>query len=339
MSPPNLKRIAEIAGVSVSTVSRALHQHPRIPQSTREHIAKIASDLGYRPDARLAQLMTHLRAGKRSRGSCNLGWLDTWNDPEEGNHPWNRNYFLGAAERAEEAGYALDLISAQELRRSPARINSILKSRGIEGLILPQFFADHPVAAKIAWADYSIVFLDEFHPQLPGSRVSAHASVNTMLMMRRLRELGYRRPGFWLSRFLDVTSLHAYSAFIPWAQHSWYPKPHLPVFPAHKIELDAYLKKHRPDVLVAATNTILEELSELGFRVPEDIGVSHVNLAEDVPGWAGIDQSHWQIGQAAVDALIAQIQRHEIGVSRFSKQIYIPGEWRDGFTARNVAAP
>ena len=42
--------IADAAGVTRATVSPALRGHPRISAATREHIRRIADDLGYRPE-------------------------------------------------------------------------------------------------------------------------------------------------------------------------------------------------------------------------------------------------------------------------------------------------
>ncbi len=333
-SPISLKDIAAEAGVSVSTVSRALKHHPRIPKETCERIEQVAARLGYRPDARLAQLMTYLRKDKPSDVRCNIAWIDTSSHPEEFQKPWNIGYYRGAHERARQMGYHLDDIDAEEFRLRPQRINSVLRSRGVEGVILPQFWDNHPVAGALDWDAYCTVFLDEFSPRLHGSRVSAHYYWNIQLAMEKLRELGYRRPGVWISDFIDYNAARAYSAFIPWALERWFQKPHLPIPLAEgNSGLPAYLKKHRPDVLIVHTNEALDFLGKLGLRVPQDIGVIHLNLASDVEGWSGINQQHDEIGFAAVDSLVAQLQRHEMGVSRVGKQIFISGEWQDGFTA------
>ncbi len=47
-----LKAVAEELGVSESTVSRALRNHPSIPPATRERVASTAKRLGYAPNAR-----------------------------------------------------------------------------------------------------------------------------------------------------------------------------------------------------------------------------------------------------------------------------------------------
>jgi len=46
-----IKQVAEAAGVSVTTVSHALNEKGRLPPETRDHVRRIAEQLGYRPNA------------------------------------------------------------------------------------------------------------------------------------------------------------------------------------------------------------------------------------------------------------------------------------------------
>src|SRR5580692_4026836 len=59
---PSMRDIAELAGVSAMTVSKALRNSPKIARRTRERILKIAGRVGYRPDPELTKLMNHLRS-------------------------------------------------------------------------------------------------------------------------------------------------------------------------------------------------------------------------------------------------------------------------------------
>lgn len=49
---PTISDIARAAGVSASTVSRALNNHPTIPETTREQIRLLARQMNYRVDTR-----------------------------------------------------------------------------------------------------------------------------------------------------------------------------------------------------------------------------------------------------------------------------------------------
>ena len=53
--------VAEIANVSIRTVSRVINNSPRVGKATREKIQKIIDDLDYLPNAQARGLAAHLR--------------------------------------------------------------------------------------------------------------------------------------------------------------------------------------------------------------------------------------------------------------------------------------
>ncbi len=54
----SIKDIAKAAGVSHSTVSRALRDSPQVNGTTRERIKRVTHDMGYTPDAQARSLVT-----------------------------------------------------------------------------------------------------------------------------------------------------------------------------------------------------------------------------------------------------------------------------------------
>jgi LacI family repressor for deo operon, udp, cdd, tsx, nupC, and nupG len=58
--PTTIKEIAQLLGISVSTVSRALHDHPSIGLTTRAKVKKLAGELNYEPN----QTAIFLQKGK-----------------------------------------------------------------------------------------------------------------------------------------------------------------------------------------------------------------------------------------------------------------------------------
>ena len=55
---PTLKTIADLTGLAVTTVSRALAGAPQIALETRERVRAVASDIGYQPDRAALRLRT-----------------------------------------------------------------------------------------------------------------------------------------------------------------------------------------------------------------------------------------------------------------------------------------
>lgn len=55
---PTLKTIAQMTGLAVTTISRALNNAPELAQDTRDRVQKIAAEIGYLPDRAALRLKT-----------------------------------------------------------------------------------------------------------------------------------------------------------------------------------------------------------------------------------------------------------------------------------------
>ena len=54
-----VKDLAKAAGLSPSSVSRALNNHPRISKKTKAYVLKLAREMGYKPKLVARGLVTH----------------------------------------------------------------------------------------------------------------------------------------------------------------------------------------------------------------------------------------------------------------------------------------
>jgi LacI family transcriptional regulator len=55
---PTLRTIAEMTGLAITTISRALNNAPELSQDTRERVQRIAAEIGYLPDRAALRLKT-----------------------------------------------------------------------------------------------------------------------------------------------------------------------------------------------------------------------------------------------------------------------------------------
>ena len=118
-----LKDIAERAGVSIMTVSKALRDAPDISEATKLRVRALASEMGYVPDS-LAQ-------GLRTRNSRLLGLAIS-----AITNPVFARMMLAIEERASAAGY--DLLLAHSLNE-PEREAAVLRrfiARRVEGILV-----------------------------------------------------------------------------------------------------------------------------------------------------------------------------------------------------------
>ena len=100
-NPPTLREIARHAGVSHTTVSLSLRNHPSIPEPTRERLRRLADELGYRSNVLVSALMSQVRLKQHKSGPEVVGFLTggrTANDWR--NHSASVGFYEGARQRA-----------------------------------------------------------------------------------------------------------------------------------------------------------------------------------------------------------------------------------------------
>ncbi len=127
-----IKDIAKIAGVSHSTVSRALREHPGISQGTVERIKKIASDLGYVPSA--------VARGLKTNRSNALGVIVNRIDD-----PFFSEILQGIEDVLQRAGFSLFVAASNRDFERERTIVQAMRERRVDGIIVctTQFCTEH----------------------------------------------------------------------------------------------------------------------------------------------------------------------------------------------------
>lgn len=103
----------------------------------------------------------------------------------------------------------------------------------------------------------------------------------------------------------------------------------------HLSAFAAWMKKHRPDVLmVTHAKPVLEWLGAIGLRVPNDIGLAA--LINDHPDrdCSGIHCSAQKLGALATETVLGLMQHGEIGIPSDPHEVLLCGEWIEGHTLR-----
>jgi DNA-binding LacI/PurR family transcriptional regulator len=79
---------------------------------------------------------------------------------------------------------------------------------------------------------------------------------------------------------------------------------------------------------------IMGFIRELGYRVPDQLGVALICLYGQTENFAGIDEHVDQLGESAVDAVIGMIGRNEKGLPAHPHYTLIEGSWVERPTVR-----
>lgn len=335
-----LRDIARKAGVSHVTVSRALRDDASISPSRREEIQRIAEEMGYRPDPGLTSLAAYRHRRQRAgtvRGCVAL--LNAWYEPERLRQlRWFQGCWQGASAAAQKTGYRLEEIHwppSQPARR----LNQILLTRGIQGLLIPSPQRMEP-CASLDWDRFSVVRLSSASRDIDFHIVTSDGFRAIQMALHRMQERGYRRIGLVLNRDFDAAlGGNFYGGFLAAQNHlALAALPPLLVgddaFPARREEtraaLAAWLREHRPDALLASEPWVPALLAELGLRIPGDLAVAGTNV-DDLPLIdTGIVPDTTAIGRIAMETLAAQIALGARAIPAAPCRILVKCTWRDG---------
>ncbi len=183
-----MKDIAERGKVSVMTVSKVLHDAPDISAVTKERIRRLATEMGYVPDA-LAQAL-------RTRKTRLLGLLV----PMSGN-PFCTQMIAAIEDRAHELGYDLILAHTHDkVEREEACIRRML-ARRVDGLLIHPVSRLAPTAAiyaELRTSTARVVLLDAPAPFCDGfCHVRADDQRASHALTKHLIALGHRRIAFF----------------------------------------------------------------------------------------------------------------------------------------------
>lgn len=338
-TPVTIREIANRLNVSHTTVSLALRDDPTISQKRREEIKRLAEQLGYRPDPMLSSLVYYRNRHRSAKIQSALAWINHWGQPEMLRKFREFDlYWRGAEKSAERFGYRLEEIRWDE-NISPHRIEQILQTRNIRGLLIPPH-AVVPDWGDFDWSKFCIVRFGMSVPTPDSHVVTADQQRGVLMAFRTIHEYGYQRISLVTGRDYDSKLGGNFIGGLAAAQELFGLKQIVPPLLTDLVQyindprksrqaLEKWLKKHRPDAILTTVPQLPGIIRELGLRIPQDVAVAGTSIY-DIPVDAGINQNPEAIGRAAVEVLVAQINRNERGVPEAPCRTLVESTWQDG---------
>ncbi len=325
MDKPTSFDIAELAGVSQPTVSRALRGSPTVSEATRKRIEAIATQLNYKVDKNA----TNLRSGH-----SNTLALLLFEDPTPDESLINPFFLsmMGSIVRSCAArGFDL-LVSFQQLS-SDWHVD-YEDTRKADGLILLGYGDYHDYETRLARLVEQGTHFVRWGSVSAGARETVVGCDNVaggMTITRHLIERGRKRIAFLgtaTSGFPEFLDRHA--GYTRALEAAGLPRDLTLQVDALSTEEDGYAAATRLmsrgadfDAIVAASDLIalgaVRALQETGRRVPQDVAVTGFDdiLAAGLanPPLTTMTQQPGEAGAALVDTLITLV-RGEPAVSR-----------------------
>jgi LacI family transcriptional regulator/LacI family fructose operon transcriptional repressor len=329
-----MQDVARAAGVHQTTVSRALRNDPRIPEATRERITRIAESLGYRPDPLVSALIAMRRSRHPPRYPVSLGFVAYTSTHYRRYAPHQYTYeahLAGARAAAERQGYQVELFPMNSPGMTPRRLDEILSTRNIPGLIIGSL-PEGRGGFSLSWERFCTVVIEYTFTHAALDRV-VHDSYDGMRrIMQQCRAAGLRRVGLMLTAMGHERTerLNGAAYWIEQKSDRFFqpvPPLFLPLWDPQAVTV--WHRQHRLEVVVTS-NALLPGLlawcEQRGLRPGVDLRVVNVNAALDGPV-AGVYQDPFTIGATAARMVIEKIGRNDRGIPTVRQTILTQGRW------------
>ncbi|MFA8433189.1 MAG: LacI family DNA-binding transcriptional regulator [Marinifilaceae bacterium] len=319
-----IKDIARELGISPSTVSRALKDHPDISPKTKKAVNELAKKWHYRPNA-VALSLRHSKTNV-------LGVII----PEIVHHFFS-SVISGIEEIAHEAGYNVMIFQSNEsFEREVTNAQALFASR-VDGVLvsmsketkeydhfrdlrengIPIVFFDRICnelsSDNVIVDDFAGAFAAVEHLISTGCKRIAHLSAPQHMLLGQNRQKGYRQA-------LHKAKMSVDDELIVQCDN----------FEDALIEVPKLLKMpNRPDGIFAVNELTaagaLNAVKQAGLRVPEDIAIigftdGLVSKVTD-PALTTVEQHGFQVGQKATELLLERVKGGEMNYEPVTKVV------------------
>ncbi len=339
---PTIRDIALACGCHNSTVSRALSNSPLIAEAKRAEILAKAEAMGWRPNPMVSIYMTHRRSTQLAQYQANIAFVISQDVPTLQDLPhFMRVSLEGARAQAAARGFTLEPILLRELGYDMKRLNRMLKSRGIPGVLLHAGEPDTDHFSKLDWPTFAVstwgysVLRNDIH------RAAFNWTQGVRLAVDQLRLLSYRHMALIIiERFDTLTNFALSSTFYHLQNHHFLgEKFSVLVVPGDTKDplghIIKWLKRHRPQV-VLGTAEVRVAADRLGWKIPNDLAMASPHYSSEWPDIAGLDQQPQILGANAIDLITAQISRNERGIPFSPKLVLSSGIWVPGASVQDM---
>lgn len=147
-----IKDIAKAAGVSVTTVSRALNGYSDVNEKTREKIMSVAKELNYSPNTLARSLVMNK--------SKTIGLLVSGLNKGSVKDNFTFEVLSGVNDYVSETDYDLVLFSTTSIKQREKTYTQLCRERRVDGVIMQGIRTDDPYLQEVVESDIPCVLID-----------------------------------------------------------------------------------------------------------------------------------------------------------------------------------
>jgi LacI family transcriptional regulator len=272
--PVSIRDVAALAGVSLSTASRAINNVSNVTPEIRERVARAVAVLGYRPN--------HAAQSLRRRSSRTIGCMFT-----DVTNPLYARLYRAIEERLRNDGYMLLLANSLNNAEREIEILSMFEDRGMDGVIVaPGNEHDQRVVSTVENLKIPTVVLDRDLTTTKDKVSFEHVS-GMKALVTYLAELGHRDIALVLAHTGNRPTRRRIEGFragmkangMPVASDMIVQLPTSMSSAFHAVT-ELLARNRRPSAVIVQGTTILNEtlnaISAAGLRIPDDISLASI---------------------------------------------------------------
>ncbi|MDO4901499.1 LacI family DNA-binding transcriptional regulator [Actinomyces sp.] len=269
-STPSIDDVAAAAGVHRSTVSRTFSRPDAVKQSTREHVLRVAEELGYK--------MSPLAQALRTKSSNLVPLLV----PDITN-PYFAELAKAMTAAADESGYQLVLCVTGDDPAAESRYLEAMQSMYAPFAIIAPYSHEYPDDARIAGFGRRGVIIDRGEGGDGVSTVSLDNARGIALALEHLYELGHTEIAYVSGLAGTRTAADRRQAYLALSeQRGLGPRELTATDPGadlgESVADQIRTIQNPPTALIAGNDLVafrlISALGTRGIRVPDDISVT-----------------------------------------------------------------
>lgn len=271
MQQSTLKKLSEVLGISISTVSRALKDHPDISENTKTKVKELATALEYEPNNYAVQL--------RTRQSNLLGILV----PSIDNFFYD-SFIAAVEEDARLHGYSVMIMQSRDKAQIEAANLHLFRKNMVTGLFASISIETEDMTPfrKLEEQKIPVVFIDRvaevegYHKVCLADAEAARIAAEAIIEKKKKRVLGlFGHPHLSITKIRCASFKDTFERLSPKTKLAIeYPET---INESRKVALEHLRDKNRPDAIFCMGDQILigvmYAVHKLKLKVPEDIGI------------------------------------------------------------------
>jgi DNA-binding LacI/PurR family transcriptional regulator len=319
-----IKDIARELGVSPSTVSRALKDHPDISPATKKQVRDLVDKMKYKPNA----IALSLRSQKTNVISVIVPQIV---------HHFFSSVISGIEEVAQANGYNVMIFQSNERFEREMAITQEIESNRAEGVLvsLSKTTKNFQHFRELAEKDFPMVFFDRVCEEIESDKVVVDDFNGAMNATEYLISTGCRRIAHLAAPQHLLIGYHRKRGYISALEKNGIEVDDTLIEKCDTIE-EAYeivprlmALQHPPDAILAVNELTaagaVNALKKLNFKVPEQVSVvgftdGLVSTVTDPP-LTTVSQHGFQIGEKAASMLLERIKHPDSGKKPFTEVI------------------